>query len=276
MPPSRDEILRELAGATAAFTDLEHTRDKLQARIATLQAELAAIAPTINIAARTKPHSGTASPQTPAEKVKLFLSLFRGRTDVFPVRFVSRKTGRAGYAPACSNTWLPELCLLKSGGKCSDCTDQSFIPVGEQLIVEHLQGRHVMGVYPLLEDETCWFLAVDFDKRSWKEDVAAFADTSRALGIPAAVERSRSGNGAHAWFFFSAPVSANVARRMGCYLITETMARRHELSMKSYDRLFPNQDTIPRGGFGNLIALPLQYEPRQQGNSIFVDECLEP
>ena len=133
-----------------------------------------------------------------------------------------------------------------------------------------------MGCYPLLEDETCWFLAVDFDKGSWKEDVTAFAETSRFVGIPVAIERSRSGNGAHAWFFFTAPVSANVARRMGCYLITETMSRRHELSMKSYDRLFPNQDTMPRGGFGNLIALPLQHEPRQQGNSVFIDERFEP
>ncbi len=206
----------------------------------------------------------------------MFQSLFRGRTDVFPVRFVSKKTGRAGYAPACSNKWLPEICLLKSGGKCGDCTHQAFIPVDGQVIVEHLQGRHVMGVYPLLEDETCWFLAVDFDKRSWQEDVTAFVETCRSARIPVAIERSRSGNGAHAWLFFAAPVSANIARRMGCYLITETMNRRHELSMGSYDRLFPNQDTMPRGGFGNLIALPLQHEARQQGNSVFVNEEFNP
>ena len=189
---------------------------------------------------------------------------------------MSKKTGNPGYAPACSNKWEPGLCLLKAGGKCADCLNQAFVPVDDQIVIDHLRGRHVIGCYPLLEDETCWFLAVDFDKSSWEEDVSAFAATSRSLGVPAAIERSRSGNGAHAWFFFAAPVSANMARRMGCYLITETMTRRHELSMKSYDRLFPNQDTMPRGGFGNLIALPLQYEPRQQGNSIFVDECLEP
>jgi len=166
--------------------------------------------------------------------------------------------------------------MLKTGGKCSDCVNQAFVAVDDQVITDHLRGRHVMGVYPLLEDETCWFLAVDFDESSWKEDVAAFAETSRALGTPTAVERSRSGNGAHAWFFFSAPVSANVARRMGCYLITETMNRRHELDMKSYDRLFPNQDTMPKGGFGNLIALPLQHVPRQQGNSVFINEQFEP
>jgi superfamily II DNA or RNA helicase len=133
-----------------------------------------------------------------------------------------------------------------------------------------------MGVYPLLADETCWFLAADFDKGGWQEDVTAFRRTCDDLGIPIAVERSRSGNGAHAWFFFSAPVAANVARRLGCYLLTETMSRRHQLSMASYDRLFPNQDTMPRGGFGNLIALPLQHEPRQEGNSVFVDSALKP
>jgi len=154
--------------------------------------------------------------------------------------------------------------------------NQAFMPVSDQVVIDHLQGRYVMGVYPLLEDETCWFLAVDFDKSSWKEDIGAFAETCRSVGAPVAIERSRSGDGAHAWFFFTAPILANVARRMGCYLITETMSRRHELSMESYDRLFPNQDTMPRGGFGNLIALPLQYEPRQQGNSVFIDERLEP
>jgi hypothetical protein len=166
--------------------------------------------------------------------------------------------------------------VLKTGGKCSDCANQAFIPVGDQVVIDHLQGRHVMGVYPLLEDESCWFLAADFDKISWKEDVAAFAETCRSVGVSVAIERSRSGNGAHAWFFFTAPVHANIVRRMGCYLITETMSRRHELHMESYDRLFPNQDTMPRGGFGNLIALPLQHEPRQQGNSAFIDERFEP
>jgi superfamily II DNA or RNA helicase len=133
-----------------------------------------------------------------------------------------------------------------------------------------------MGVYSLLANETCWFLAVDFDKSTWSEDVSAFAETCRRVGVPVAVERSRSGNGAHVWFFFSAPVSAGAARKMGCYLITETMSRRHQLSMDSYDRLFPSQDTMPRGGFGNLIALPLQHEPRLQGNSVFIDEQLKP
>ncbi|MGC2028917.1 MAG: DEAD/DEAH box helicase family protein [Steroidobacteraceae bacterium] len=273
---SRNAILGELANEQARLAELERTQEEARAKIELLRSELAAtsartsVSPPLSCAMKGK------APATPTDKVKLFRSLFRGRTDVFPTRFVSRKTGNAGYAPACSNKWEPGLCLLKAGGKCGDCANPAFVPVEDQIVADHLRGRHVMGCYPLLEDETCWFLAVDFDKGSWKEDVIAFAETSRSLGTPVAIERSRSGNGAHAWFFFTAPVSANVARRMGCYLITETMGRRHELSMKSYDRLFPNQDTMPRGGFGNLIALPLQYEPRQQGNSVFIDERLEP
>jgi hypothetical protein len=97
------------------------------------------------------------------------------------------------------------VCHLKSGGKCSDCPNQAFVPVEDQVIIDHLRGRHVIGCYPMLEDETTWFLAVDFDKTSWKEDVAAFAETSRAHDLPVAIERSRSGNGAHAWFFFTSP-----------------------------------------------------------------------
>ena len=139
--------------------------------------------------------------RAPGEKVSLFRTLFRGRTDVFPVRFVSKRTGKPGYAPACSNKWEPGLCLLRTGGRCSDCINQAFVPVSDQVVVDHLQGRHAIGVYPLLDDDNCWFLAVDFDKNSWKEDLVAFAETCRSVGTPVAIERSRSGNGAHAWFF---------------------------------------------------------------------------
>ncbi len=144
------------------------------------------------------------------------------------------------------------------------------------MILDHLQGRHVIGVYPLLEDEHCWFVAVDFDKEDWQEDVSAYVTTARRFGLAPAVERSRSGNGAHVWFFFAAPVPAADARKIASYMLTETMASRPELPMSSYDRLFPNQDTMPRGGFGNLIALPLQYEARQSGNTVFVDAEWKP
>jgi superfamily II DNA or RNA helicase len=276
MMRTKDAILQELAIEQARFAELERAREEARTKIELLRSELTAPQNTTSQSFPLSFGAKCKAPDTPADKVSLFRSLFRGRMDVFPTRFVSKKTGNPGYAPACANKWEPGLCLLKTGGKCGDCVNQAFIPVDDQVVTDHFRGRHVIGCYPLLEDETCWILAVDFDKNSWKEDVAAFAETSQSLRIPVAIERSRSGNGAHAWFFFTAPVSANIARRMGCYLITETMARRHELSMKSYDRLFPNQDTMPRGGFANLIALPLQYEPRQQGNSVFIDERFEP
>lgn len=269
------------AGIEAALTEeearlglLEIERARAIARAEALRAELTALeaAPPIRAASIAM---AAAAPQSAAEKVKLFRDLFRGRDDVYPTRFVSKKTGKAGYAPACANKFVVGVCPLPKV-KCGDCSNQAFRPVDDLAVRAHLQGKHVMGVYPMLPNEACWFLAVDFDKGSWKDDVRAFADTARRLGLPVLVERSRSGDGAHVWFLFAEPVPAAAARKMGCHVITETMSARHELSMDSYDRLFPSQDTMPRGGFGNLIALPLQHEARQRGNSVFLDDNLDP
>jgi hypothetical protein len=210
-----------------------------------------------------------------AGKVRLFLERFRGRRDVYPIRFVRKRDGQPGYAPDCRNKFVRGVCPLPEV-KCGACSHQAFKPVDAEAAMAHLRGRHVMGVYPLLDDDTCWFLAADFDGGAWQDDVAAFVAVARRAGLPLAIERSRSGEGAHVWFFFSAQVDAAAARRMGCSLLTEAMAQRHELSMASYDRLFPSQDTLPRGGFGNLIALPLQAGPRKEGNSIFLDERMNP
>ena len=209
------------------------------------------------------------------DKIAVFRSLFRGREDVYPRRFVSRRTGKAGYAPACAHEWVRGLCE-KPRIKCAECRQRRFLPVTDEVIRWHLSGRDgegqlfVAGVYPLLPDETCYFLAIDFDKRRWDEDAAAFLVTCHRLGLPAAVERSRSGRGAHVWLFFDAAIPAALARRLGSHLLTETMEGRPGVGLDSYDRLFPNQDTMPHGGFGNLIALPLQKGPREQGNSVFL------
>ena len=217
----------------------------------------------------------------PAAKVALFRSLFRGRDDVYPRRFESRNTGKAGYSPACANEWVRGLCD-KRAVKCLDCPARRFLPVTDDVIRQHLSGRDdagrelVMGVYPMLLDETCFFLAADFDKEHWRDDVQAALETCRQIGLPAAVERSRSGNGTHLWLFFEDAVPAALARKLGAYILTETMDRRPDIGLDSYDRFFPNQDTLPKGGFGNLIALPLQKRPREQGNSAFLDEQLTP
>jgi len=274
-PGRRKELLDAIAQEEARVARLESEQADARSRLAALRAEVAAFGAEPEIRVRLAVAAEAPVPYTSAEKVKLFRSLFRGREEVFPTRFVSKKTGKVGYAPACRNKFVKGVCDLPKV-KCGECANQAFIPFDAAAVVGHLSGRHVMGVYPLLDDETCWFLAVDFDKSTWTEDVSALVETCRRVGLPAAVERSRSGNGAHVWFFFSSPVQASIARKMGCYLITETMSRRHQLSMDSYDRLFPSQDTRPRGGFGNLIALPLQHEPRQQGNSVFLDHRLQP
>jgi len=133
-----------------------------------------------------------------------------------------------------------------------------------------------MGVYPMLLDETCFFLAADFDKTKWQDDIAAFCETCRQMKLPFALERSRSGHGGHVWLFFNEAVPANLARNLGMHILTETMERRPDIGFDSYDRFFPNQDTLPQGGFGNLIALPLQKRSRESGNSVFLDELFTP
>jgi len=217
----------------------------------------------------------------PGGKIALFRSLFRGREDVYPRRFESRKTNKAGYAPACANEWVRGICE-KPRIKCAECAHRRFLPVTDEVVRRHLSGRDelgrdfVMGVYPMLLDETCLFLAVDFDRENWQADAGAFVETCRTLDVPVALERSRSGNGGHVWFFFAEAVSASVARKLGSHILTETMERHPELGLDSYDRLFPNQDTLPKGGFGNLIALPLQKRARDRGNSVFLDEQFNP
>jgi superfamily II DNA or RNA helicase len=223
----------------------------------------------------------------PETKIALFRSLFKGREDIYAKRFESRKTGKSGYQPVCHNEWVRGICE-KPRTNCGNCTQRSFEPVTDEVIKNHLTGLRpaknvwekpipfVMGVYPLLPNETCHFLAVDFDKEAWREDAKAFTDTCKLEGIPAALERSRSGNGAHVWIFFEKPVLAVKARKLGSFIMTRTLDRRPEIGLDSFDRFFPNQDTLPKGGFGNLIALPLQREARNKNHSLFLDEDMSP
>ena len=209
------------------------------------------------------------------DKIALFRSLFRGREDVYPKRWNNARTDKAGYAPVCANEWAPRICG-KPRVKCGACPNQAFREVTDEAIDKHLRGRHTIGVYPMLPDDTCRFLAADFDKASWRRDAGAFLEACRSKDVPAALERSRSGNGGHVWIFFAEPVPATLARRLGAHLVTEAMERNPDIGFESYDRFFPSQDTVPAGGFGNLIALPLQGGPREGGNSVFLDDSFEP
>jgi hypothetical protein len=278
-----------------------------RATLAELQAEnsrLIALLESHGIEWRVLPEQATTPATDPSrlsteEKIALFRRLFRGRTDVYPVRWESRTSGKSGYAPACANDkfarranlhsvatrranamdgvseWRAGVCE-KPRIKCSDCDKRLLIPLSDEVIYGHLAGEHTVGVYPLLEDDSCYFLAVDFDGSEWREDARAFMQACEEMGVPAALEISRSGQGAHAWVFFASRVSARDARRLGTAIISHTCVRTRQLQLNSYDRLFPNQDTMPKGGFGNLIALPLQKAPRDKGCSVFVDAELRP
>jgi superfamily II DNA or RNA helicase len=250
--------------------------------VATLRAEnarLTALLDAHGIAWRlptpTVPPVTDPSHLTTDEKVALFRKLFRGRADVYPIRWESKTSGKSGYAPACANEWRAGVCE-KPRIKCGDCRNRLLIPLSDAVTFDHLAGDHTVGIYPLLEDDTCHFLAVDFDETDWRDDARAFIQSCIELGVPAALEISRSGQGAHAWIFFASAVSARDARRLGTSIISHTCARTRQLRLTSYDRMFPNQDTMPKGGFGNLIALPLQKKPREQGFSVFVDADLQP
>jgi len=214
-------------------------------------------------------------PSSAQQKVALFRRLFRGRDDIYALRWQSRTSGRSGYWPACANEWRPGICE-KPRISCRDCNHRELLPLSDAAIYGHLAGEHTLGLYPLLDNDHCHLLAVDFDEQDWRDDARAFLRSCRQLAVPAALEISRSGDGAHVWVFFEEAVPAREARQLGAALISHTCNATHQLHLSSYDRLFPNQDTLPKGGFGNLIALPLQKEARQRGCSVFVDGDLKP
>ncbi|MBI2792843.1 MAG: DEAD/DEAH box helicase family protein [Gammaproteobacteria bacterium] len=259
----------------AQLRDLDSKKSALQEELKNAHAELAKL----SSVTATEVHNGFSS----EEKIKIFMGLFRGRTDVFPKRWDNVKTAKSGYSPACFNEWVRGTCN-KPRIKCSECPNQAFTPLTEGIVRKHLGGEdfkgskrdHTIGIYPMLADDTCWFLAVDLDKDQWQRDAAAFIKTCQQKSIPYALEKSRSGNGAHIWIFFDKPILASHARKLGAALLTETMDNCPEIGFESYDRFFPNQDTLPSGGFGNLIALPLQRFPRDQGNSVFLDDNFNP
>jgi superfamily II DNA or RNA helicase len=278
-----DDATDKIAALQRRLADLDRERASVLADLEQLASRRATMLSAASTESALDPTPTTALSND--DKIALFLSLFRGRDDVFPRRWENPKTGKAGYSPVCRNEWVRRICD-KPRTKCTVCPNQAFEPVTPEFIRMHLQGREianrgrkepfVAGVYALMSDETCWFLVADFDKATWQRDALAFIATCREKHVPAALERSRSGNGAHVWIFFSEPVPASEARKLGAHLVTETMESCPDVGFKSYDRFFPSQDHMPAGGFGNLIALPLQHAARQRGNSVFIDDELRP
>ena len=263
----RMDLDAEIAQAEARLAELDRLRGDAAARLNHLH----------NLRApcgvKGRPNNGVE--RSPASKVSLFRNLFRGREDVFAVRWENRARGRAGYAPRCAHEWQPGLCG-KPKVRCGACTNQAFVVLDDQELLAHLQGRQVVGIYPLLPNDTCRLLVIDLDGSSWPSDARAIRETCRSLDLEPAIERSRSGNGAHVWLFFAGVVAASDARRLGFTILTRTMASGAALGVESYDRLFPSQDVLPSGGFGNLIALPLQRQARELGNTEFLDDELDP
>lgn len=231
-----------------------------------------------------EPTSSVASTLSLEEKVALFRGLFQGREDVFARRWFSSTTGKSGYQPVCAREWNREYCDKKKY-KCAECPNREFQSLGYSDIYRHLEGkdpngRDVVGVYAILQDNSCRFLCCDFDDKNsehgYQDDVRAYVSVCRDWGVPAYIERSRSGNGAHVWILFDEHIKAQTARRLGNAILTEAMEREGRISFKSYDRFFPNQGFMPSGGFGNLVALPLQGRARKDGNSVFVDDDFIP
>jgi len=203
----------------------------------------------------------------PAEKVAFFGALFSARTDVYAVRYDNRRTGKAGWVPATRGGFRKGV----------PHAERDYLPLTAEVLAAHLSGTMQIGLYPLLDGDRCWWLAADFDGPDAMIDALMYLKAARALAVPTALEVSRSGVGAHAWVFFTAPVPAETARRLGTGLLREAMALRGRMKLASYDRLFPSQDLLPAGGVGNLIAAPLFKPARDEGRTVFVDPgTLEP
>ena len=254
---NRDEIISKIKEKEIEMNNIKNELDKLKKMLNNLD---------------KKADSSSLSRE---EKVKIFMSYFKGRDDVYPYLSINKDYPNIKYyIPACLNEWKKNVCNKTMSKKCKTCQYRENEPLSKEVIYKHMYENKPIGIYPLLPDDTCYFLALDFDNKNSdndiKEEVLAFLNICDEYKIPAVLERSRSGNGIHIWIFFSTNIKAIIARKLGSLLLSKTMEISN-LSISSFDRMFPNQDTLPKGGYGNLIALPFQNEPSKYGNTIFID-----
>lgn len=259
-----------------SYDELLEENKKLKSEIHTLKNEIEKLKTYIFTADNNKQinvHSININ-STLEEKIRLYRSLFHGRNDVFALRWDNESKNTHGYKPYCINEWKHGICN-KSEVKCSDCDFRKFKSLEDKDIVDHLSGQKTIGLYPLLSNDKCKLLAIDFDDTSWQKDVLLVVNTFSKFNISTSIERSRSGDGCHLWVFFYEEISARIARYFGNLILNYTLENNAGLDLGSYDRLFPNQDKMPKGGFGNLIALPLQRIPAKNKNSLFVDTNFE-
>jgi hypothetical protein len=236
-----DDVAAELARLRAENARL---RGLLGLDVRSTEGHAAAWSP--SLLAEARPRGSVDESSSDSDKVALLMSLFGARSDVYATRWENTSTGKTGWSPA------------RQGGWSGSHRRQDYLPLTEEVFAAHLRGRATIGIYPLLPGDTCTLLACDFDKGTWVLDGLAYLDACHTTGVPAVLERSRSGNGGHVWVFFDGPVPATEARSLGAALLRQAMTTRAELDLASYDRFFPSQDFLPRAGFGNLIALPLQ------------------
>ena len=211
-----------------------------------------------------EPAADVSEASTLGEKVGLLRALFGGRCDVYAQRWQNQRAGKSGWSPAVRGGWS------KKRPRPID-----YLPLTDEVLAAHLHGETTVGIYPLQPGDTCTLLACDFDGGSWALDALAFLDQCHGAGVPAVLERPRSGDGAHVWVFFEGAVAASLARAMGAGLLRQAMTTRAELDLASYDRFFPSQDFMPKGSFGNLIALPLQGERAARGSTVFLDPTID-
>lgn len=209
------------------------------------------------------------------EDIDYFLNLFQGRNDVFALRW--EKGSKNGYMPAYKFDPYHFRLHKANGGTFQSYTHKTYLPLTEMEIRKHLNGLQQIGIYPLLLNNTSWFLVADFDKQDWQKQALKFLKACNAKNIPAYIERSRSGDGAHVWIFFESPYAAVKSRKIFIHILETCGAFSAFDKSISFDRLFPNQDYLSGKGLGNLIALPLFLPAVQKGNTCYVDpKTMEP